>query len=189
LSLPARDRREWLGNGRIPVVRKTRANMAATPLFDLNQLDLNRVAVDREGIYSRLPHRHEFMQLDAIVHLDSKAGVAVGLRHIRNDEFWVRGHIPGQPIMPGVLIIESMAQLGGILMAQELEHTGKVAVLLSLDKVKFRRAVMPGDQLILEAEAIRVKSRTGHVKCQARVGDAHVAEAIIKFMLVDADPL
>jgi 3-hydroxymyristoyl/3-hydroxydecanoyl-(acyl carrier protein) dehydratase len=78
--------------------------------------------------------------------------------------------------------------LGGLLLSQELEHTGKVAVLLSLDKVKFRRAVMPGDQLILEAEAMRVKSRTGHVKCQARVGEHLAAEAIIKFMMVDADP-
>jgi 3-hydroxymyristoyl/3-hydroxydecanoyl-(acyl carrier protein) dehydratase len=91
--------------------------------------------------------------------------------------------------MPGVLIIEAMAQLGGLLLSRELEHTGKVAVLLSLDKVKFRRPVIPGDQLILEARALRVKSRTGHVACTARVGDAQVAEADIKFMMVDADPL
>ena len=91
--------------------------------------------------------------------------------------------------MPGVLIIEAMAQLGGLLLSQELEHTGKVAVLLSLDKVKFRRPVVPGDQLILEASARRVKSRTGHVFCRARVGDDLAAEADIKFMMVDADPL
>ena len=91
--------------------------------------------------------------------------------------------------MPGVLIIEAMAQLGGLLLSRELEHTGKVAVLLSLDRVKFRRPVIPGDQLILEAHARHMKSRTGHVYCTARVGDAHVAEADIKFMMVDADPL
>jgi len=82
-----------------------------------------------------------------------------------------------------------MAQLGGLLLSRELEHTGKVAVLLSLDRVKFRRPVAPGDQLVLEAFARRVKSRTGHVFCTARVGDAQVAEADIKFMMVDADPL
>jgi 3-hydroxymyristoyl/3-hydroxydecanoyl-(acyl carrier protein) dehydratase len=77
--------------------------------------------------------------------------------------------------------------MGGILLSQELEHTGKVAVLLSLDRVKFRRAVTPGDQLILEAETIRVKSSAGHVRCHARVGDETVAEATIKFILTDAE--
>jgi beta-hydroxyacyl-ACP dehydratase FabZ len=114
---------------------------------------------------------------------------AVGIKNVTINEEFFNGHYPGQPIMPGVLILEAMAQLGGILLSQELEHTGKVAVLLSVDKVKFRRAVMPGDQLILEAEAVRVKSRTGHVKCRSRVGDTLVAEANIKFMMVDADPL
>jgi UDP-3-O-[3-hydroxymyristoyl] N-acetylglucosamine deacetylase/3-hydroxyacyl-[acyl-carrier-protein] dehydratase len=104
-----------------------------------------------------------------------------------NEPFF-QGHYPRQPIMPGVLIIEAMAQLGGILMSQKLEHTGKVAVLLSLDKVKFRRPVMPGDQLVMEAQAVRVKARTGQTQCRASVGGELVAEATIRFMLVDADP-
>ncbi len=90
--------------------------------------------------------------------------------------------------MPGVLIVEALAQLSGILLSQKLEHTGKLAVLLSMDKVKMRRPVVPGDQLILVAETIRVKSRTGHVHCEALVGDKLAAEAEIKFMLVDAEP-
>jgi len=143
---------------------------------------------DVRRIQRILPHRYPFLMIDRVVEIDGSRR-AVGIKNVSINEEFFAGHYPGQPIMPGVLIIEAMAQLGGILMAQELEHTGKVAVLLSLDKVKFRRAVTPGDQLIVEAEAIRVKSRTGHVRCQARVGDAHVAEAIIKFMLVDADPL
>jgi UDP-3-O-[3-hydroxymyristoyl] N-acetylglucosamine deacetylase/3-hydroxyacyl-[acyl-carrier-protein] dehydratase len=96
------------------------------------------------------------------------------------------GHYPGQPIMPGVLIIEAMAQLGGILLSQNLEHTGKVAVLFSLDKVKFRRSVTPGDQLILEAETIRARANLGHVRATARVGRDLAAQAEIKFMLADA---
>ena len=80
-----------------------------------------------------------------------------------------------------------MAQMGGILLSQELDLKGKVAVLISLDKVKFRRPVVPGDQLIMEAEAIRVKSRTGHVFCRAMVGEELAAEASIKFMMADAD--
>jgi 3-hydroxymyristoyl/3-hydroxydecanoyl-(acyl carrier protein) dehydratase len=80
-----------------------------------------------------------------------------------------------------------MAQLGGILLSSDLEHTGKVAVLLSLDKVKFRRAVTPGDQLLIEAEALRVRANTGHVRTTARVGGELAAQAEIKFMLTDAD--
>ena len=91
--------------------------------------------------------------------------------------------------MPGVLIVEAMAQLGGLLLSQKLEHTGKLAVLLSMDKVKMRHPVVPGDQLILEAVAVRVKSRTGHVRCKAFVQDKMACEADIKFMLVDAEPV
>jgi len=90
--------------------------------------------------------------------------------------------------MPGVLIIEAMAQLAGILLSQKLEHAGKVAVLLSMDNVKFRRPVLPGDQLVLEVETIRVKARTGHVRCKALVDNNLVAQAEIKFMMVDAEP-
>ena len=113
---------------------------------------------------------------------------AVGLKNITFNDVFIQGHYPGTPIFPGVLIVEAMAQLGGILLSQKLEHTGKLAVLLSMDKVKMRHPVVPGDQLILEARAVRVKSRTGHVRCQAFVGDKLAAEADIKFMLVDAEP-
>ena len=81
--------------------------------------------------------------------------------------------------MPGVLIVEAMAQLGGMLLSQKLEHTGKLAVLLSMDKVKMRHPVVPGDQLILEAVAVRVKSRTGHVRCKAFVQDKLAARPIL----------
>jgi 3-hydroxymyristoyl/3-hydroxydecanoyl-(acyl carrier protein) dehydratase len=91
--------------------------------------------------------------------------------------------------MPGVLIVEAMAQMSGLLFAQRLEHTGQLAVLLSMDKVKMRRAVVPGDQLILEVETVRIKNRTGDCRCRALVGNQVAAEAQIRFMLVDADPV
>ena len=91
--------------------------------------------------------------------------------------------------MPGVMILEAMAQISGILLSQRLEHTGKVAVLLSMDRVKMRRPVRPGDQLILQAETLHVRSRTGHCQCRALVGGEVAAEAEIKFMLVDAEPV
>jgi UDP-3-O-[3-hydroxymyristoyl] N-acetylglucosamine deacetylase/3-hydroxyacyl-[acyl-carrier-protein] dehydratase len=147
----------------------------AEPVFDIRKIQ--RI----------LPHRFPFLMVDRVIKLEPGEH-AVGIKNVTANEEFFSGHYPGQPIMPGVLIIECMAQLGGLLLARELEHTGKVAVLLSLDRVKFRRPVVPGDQLILEAFARRVKSRTGHVYCKAHVGDDHVAEADIKFMMVDADP-
>jgi UDP-3-O-[3-hydroxymyristoyl] N-acetylglucosamine deacetylase/3-hydroxyacyl-[acyl-carrier-protein] dehydratase len=87
--------------------------------------------------------------------------------------------------MPGVLIVEAMAQVSGLLFAQKLEHAGKLAVLFSMNDVKLRKAVVPGDQLILTAETVRIRKRTAQCKCKAMVGDKVAAEAQIKFMLVD----
>ena len=87
--------------------------------------------------------------------------------------------------MPGVLIVEAMAQVSGLLFAQRLEHTGQLAMLLSMDNVKLRKPVVPGDQLILTAETLRLRKRTAHCRCKAMVGDTVVAEAQIKFMLID----
>jgi len=144
--------------------------------------------LDIRRIQRALPHRYPFLLIDRIIEMEGTRR-AVGIKNVTINEEFFQGHYPGQPIMPGVLIIEAMAQLAGILLSQELEHKGKIAVLLSMDRARFRRPVVPGDQLILEATTLRVKSRTGHVRCSARVGDALVAEATIKFMLVDADPV
>ena len=144
--------------------------------------------LDIDSIKRMIPHRYPFLMIDRVVEIQVGRR-AIGIKNVTANEEFFQGHYPGEPIMPGVLIIEAMAQIGGVLLGQELEHRGKVAVLLSLDKVKFRRAVTPGDQLILKAEAIRIKTRTGHTRCQAMVGDELAAEAEIKFMLVDAEPL
>jgi UDP-3-O-[3-hydroxymyristoyl] N-acetylglucosamine deacetylase/3-hydroxyacyl-[acyl-carrier-protein] dehydratase len=132
-----------------------------------------------------LPHRYPFLMVDRIIEIEGTQR-AVGIKNVTINEEFFQGHYPGRPIMPGVLIIEAMAQLGGILLSQDLEHTGKVAVLFSLDKVKFRRSVTPGDQLILEANTVRVRTNLGHVQTTARVGTDLAAQADIKFMLTDA---
>jgi len=87
--------------------------------------------------------------------------------------------------MPGVLIVEALAQVSGLLFSQKLENTGKLAVLLTIDQVKIRRSVVPGDQLILMAEADKIRSRAAKCNCIAMVGDEVAAEAQLKFMLVD----
>ncbi|MCJ7544131.1 MAG: UDP-3-O-acyl-N-acetylglucosamine deacetylase [Phycisphaerae bacterium] len=143
--------------------------------------------MDVRRIMRVLPHRYPFLMVDRIIQIDGDQR-AVGVKNVSINEPFFQGHWPGQPVMPGVMIVEAMAQLSGVLLSRRLEHTGKIAVLLSLDRVKMRRLVRPGDQLILEAEAIRVHARTGHCRCRALVGDEVAAEADIKFMLVDAEP-
>ncbi len=152
-----------------------------------NLLSRENAALDIRKIQGILPHRFPMLLVDRVLEIvgDTRA---VGIKNVTNNDIFFQGHYPGTPIMPGVLIVEALAQLGGILLSQKLEHTGKLAVLLSMDKVKMRNPVVPGDQLLLEAIAVRVKSRTGHVRCRAYVHDKVAAEADIKFMLVDAEP-
>jgi UDP-3-O-[3-hydroxymyristoyl] N-acetylglucosamine deacetylase/3-hydroxyacyl-[acyl-carrier-protein] dehydratase len=142
--------------------------------------------MDIRAVMRLLPHRYPFLMVDRIVEMDGDREIT-GIKNVTINEPFFQGHYPGQPIMPGVLIIEALAQISGILLSRRLEHTGKVAVLLSLDRVKMRRPVRPGDQLILKAEALHIRPRTGHCKCQALVDGQTAAEAEVKFMLVDAD--
>ncbi len=155
--------------------------------FGRQSLLEREAAMDIRRIQHILPHRYPMLLVDRVLEVvgDQKA---VGIKNVTYNDIFFQGHYPGTPIMPGVLIVEAMAQLGGLLLSQKLEHTGKLAVLLSMDKVKMRHPVVPGDQLILEAVAVRLKSRTGHVRCKAFVQDRMAAEADIKFMLVDAEP-
>ncbi len=166
------------------LVRKLSEQVDAQELTRLTESPV----LDIRRIQRTLPHRYPFLMIDRVIEMEGSKR-AVGIKNVSINEQYFQGHYPGQPIMPGVLIIEAMAQLAGILLSQELEHKGKIAVLLSMDRARFRRPVVPGDQLIIEVNVLRVKSRTGHVRCSARVGDAPVAEATIKFMLVDADPI
>ncbi len=143
--------------------------------------------LDIRKIQKILPHRYPFLLVDRVVEIE-EGRRAVGIKNVTMNELFFQGHYPGTPIMPGVLIVEALAQMSGLLFAQTLEHIGQLPVLLSMDKVKMRRAVVPGDQLVLEVEAVRMKTRTGVCRCRALVDDELAAEAQLRFMLVDADP-
>ncbi len=145
-----------------------------------------RQAMDVNQIMDVLPHRYPFLLVDRIVSLEDNVR-AVGIKNVSINEHFFQGHYPGAPIMPGVLIVEAMAQLSGVVLLKKLEYTGQVAVLLSMDKVKLRKTVHPGDQLRLEAEVVRAKDRRAQVNTRAWVGEELAAEAKIRFMLVPAD--
>lgn len=143
-------------------------------------------AMDARAIGRLMPHRFPMLLVDRVLELEPGRR-AIGVKNVTINEPFFQGHYPGTPIMPGVLIVEALAQMGGLLLSQTLEHTGKVAVLLSLDKVKLRKAVTPGDQLVLEVETMRATSRSAAVKARALVGEKVAAEAEIRFMMVDQD--
>jgi len=132
-----------------------------------------------------LPHRYPMLLVDRVIEVEGFKR-AVGIKNVTVNEAFFNGHYPDTPIMPAVLTLEALAQLAGILLLRKLEFSGKVAVFLGMDKVRLRHAVVPGDQMRLIVETIRLGRRGGKVKAHATVRDALVAQAEMKFMLVDS---
>ena len=132
--------------------------------------------LDVNEIMKIIPHRQPFLFVDRITHLE-KGKRAVGIKNVTINDYFFKGHFPGRPVMPGVIIVEAMAQVGGVMMLASEENKGKLAFFLSIDNVKFRKPVVPGDQLVLEVEAIKVKSKTGQVRGRALVDGKVVTEA------------
>jgi len=141
--------------------------------------------LDIETIMQILPHRQPFLFVDRVVYLD-KGKRAVGIKNVTINDYFFKGHFPGKPVMPGVLIVEAMAQVGGVMMLAPQENRGKLAYFLSADNIKFRKTVVPGDQLVMEVTAGKIKSKTGQVHAKALVSGKIVAEADLMFALVDS---
>ncbi|MTI59228.1 MAG: 3-hydroxyacyl-ACP dehydratase FabZ [Firmicutes bacterium] len=132
-----------------------------------------------------LPHRYPFLLVDRIVELKEGERV-VGLKNVTMNEEFFQGHYPGHPIMPGVLIVESMAQVSGFLLMQSHGDLGqKIPLFAGIDKVRIRRPVVPGDTLKIEAEIIRARGRIAKVLTSAYVEDKLVTEAELMFAFED----
>lgn len=139
--------------------------------------------LDIEAIRELLPHRYPFLLVDRILEVEP-GKFAVGVKNVTANEEFFQGHFPGYSVMPGVLIIEAMAQVGGVMMNTMEEHKGKVALLATIDKAKFRKPVVPGDTLTTTVQVIRARGNTWRVGSVAKVGGQVVAEAEIMFALV-----
>ncbi len=140
--------------------------------------------LDLKGILNVLPHRYPFLLVDRIIDLDLDKGFIVGQKNVTINESFFQGHFPQAPIMPGVLIVEALAQTGGVLVHLKGEQKDKIALLLSVNNAKFRNPVLPGDVLILTCDGLQFGSRGGKVKARATVDDKVAVEAEIGFVLV-----
>ena len=140
--------------------------------------------MDINAIKKVIPHRHPFLLIDRILHIED-AKKAIGFKNLSLNEDFFQGHFPGHPVMPGVLIVEALAQTAAVLMLGKEESAGKIAYFMSLDKVKFRKPVFPGDQLMLDVEILRVKRRVVMARGRAFVAGDLVTESEFKVGLVD----
>ena len=146
---------------------------------------MNKI-IDIENIIEMMPHRHPFLLIDRLIDIKNDE-YAIGLKNVTINEPFFMGHFPGKKVMPGVLIIESMAQTSGALVVSSYgdKAMGKLVYFMSIDKARFRKLVTPGDQLFIEVKKKQARKLVWKFDCIARVDGQIVAEAIITAMIVD----
>ncbi|MEA4902700.1 3-hydroxyacyl-ACP dehydratase FabZ [Desulfitobacterium sp.] len=136
--------------------------------------------LDSKEIQAIIPHRYPFLLVDRIEALE-EGKRAVGIKNVSANEPFFQGHFPGYPVMPGVLIMEALAQVGAVVLLKMPEYAGHIALYAGLDEVRFKRQVVPGDQLRLEVELLKMKHGIGVAEGKAYVGEELAARGIMKF--------
>ncbi|AHF08257.1 3-hydroxyacyl-ACP dehydratase FabZ [Desulfitobacterium metallireducens] len=136
--------------------------------------------LDSKEIQAIIPHRYPFLLVDRIVELE-EGKRAVGIKNVSANEPFFQGHFPGYPVMPGVLIMEALAQVGAVVLLKMPEYAGHLAFYAGLDEVKFKQQVIPGDQLRLEVELLKMRHGIGVAEGKAYVDDKIAAQGIMKF--------
>ena len=139
-----------------------------------------RAPFGREQIEAILPHREPFLLIDEVLELEPGAHV-VARKSVHRDEWYLAGHFPGRPVMPGVLIVEAMAQTGAVAVLSEDENRGRIALFAGIDDCRFKRLVEPGDDLELTCDLERVRGPIGRGRAQARVGGEVAARGTLTF--------
>ncbi len=152
-----------------------------SPIIDLSQIDLEQVVADIDVIRSYIPQRFEMEQLTAIVLDDLENKICVGYKDVRHDEFWTRGHMPGMPLLPGVLMCEAAAQLASYFTQRHDLLGTKMVGFGGLEEVRFRDPVLPGDRLVIACQLLKVR-RGRMIVCrfQGMIRTALAVEGIIK---------
>ena len=138
------------------------------------------MALGKSEIEAILPHRDPFLLIDEVVELEPGSRV-VARKRVREDEYWTQGHFPGRPVMPGVLIVEAMAQTGAVAVLVEEENRGRIAFFAGIDDCRFKRVVSPGDTLSLVCEIDQVRGPIGRGKATAHVGKELAARGTLTF--------
>ncbi|MDA8229085.1 MAG: 3-hydroxyacyl-ACP dehydratase FabZ [Desulfitobacterium hafniense] len=143
--------------------------------------------LESREIQAIIPHRYPFLLIDRILEVEDGKR-AIGIKNVSGNEPFFQGHFPGYPVMPGVLIIEALAQVGALAILRMPGYAGHIALFAGMDEVKFKKQVFPGDQLRLEVEVIKLKRSFGVAQGKAWIGDELAAEGILKFFLGPKDP-
>jgi UDP-3-O-[3-hydroxymyristoyl] N-acetylglucosamine deacetylase/3-hydroxyacyl-[acyl-carrier-protein] dehydratase len=159
-----------------PLPPGAKADAEAMAIRDGDELDIER-------LLKILPHRYPFLMVDKIIKIDGNK--IVGVKNVTANEPIFQGHFPGRPIMPGVLQLEAIAQVAGVLMLRQAENFGKLAYFMSAESVRWRKPVRPGDTVIIDVEMMKLRGKIGKAKGTCLVNGEAVSEAEVTFMLVD----
>jgi UDP-3-O-[3-hydroxymyristoyl] N-acetylglucosamine deacetylase/3-hydroxyacyl-[acyl-carrier-protein] dehydratase len=141
-------------------------------------------AMDINGVMKLLPHRYPFLLVDRVAKIEGNH--IIGIKNVSMNEPYFQGHFPGHPVMPGVLQLEAMAQVAGIVLLKNAQNAGKIAYFMSAEDVKWRKPVHPGDVLVIDVELTKIRGKIGKAKGVCKVRGEVVSEAAVTFMLVES---